>query len=313
MLKTDLITTLQWNTLRSTQPEKWKNSHWIDVFNNNLLSFSKQFNGKVSYYNGGVKTQQDCLLEYSENSPIFHHFKLSPNGYFLYNYVPNNLWKTHYIDDTILDVFNHLNVNKYNQPHHTVNLETTFILFALQSIADRIDLKKLVEIILWAEKIRIHILFKKHPFSSKNDFIDQLFLRLKSKNYVTQYAILVGADVNIDYLIDNCKAVWTFSSGVGFQALLKQKPVVVFKVKSYQADYFPVATVASTPEEAYIAPILPLIDLKRFLSWYYHTLVLDVSSNTFSDKLYSRLDRYFVQKKSIEELFTCSEYIHDIH
>jgi hypothetical protein len=304
MLTTNLITGYQWKNLRINQKEKWKNSHWFEVFNKKLLSFSDDFNGVVSYYDGSSITKKPStkLIEYSENTPIFYHFKLSPNGYFLYNYKPDPLWQAHDIDTNILSFYNK-QTNKYKQPDNKFNFQYPYILFALQSLPARTDIKKLIEVILWAEKNKTYLLFKKHPFSKPNDVFDKLFTAMRSKKLITKYAILVSYDFNIDYLISACEGLWTFSSGTGFQALLKNKPVSVFKVQSFCADYYPIARLCSSPEEAYNNKSISEDTVKRFFSWYYNKLVIDLSTKDCEEKIYNRLHDVYIKRKSIEEIF----------
>lgn len=310
MLNLNLLKTDQWKHRRLHQEDKWKNAHWLEKFNKSLDKISGDFDGSISYYDGPflnypnnkINSNTDKRLEYCENTPVFYHFKLVPNGYFLYDYNPMYLYRDHFIDDDILSCTYSFDVNKYEQPLLNIDINYPFILFPLQSLNDRNCVIKIVEIIKWAEKNETHIVFKKHPFNDKNSHVDSLFYRLQESNKITKYTTVVESDVNTDYLLEQCFAVWTFSSGVGFQSLLKEKPVSIFSKDHYYVDYAPVAKICNTPDEAF-DNTFDLTDTKRFLSWYYHTFILDISNKDFEEKLYNRLKMYFKDGKNVDELF----------
>jgi hypothetical protein len=93
--------------------------------------------------------------------------------------------------------------------------------------------------------------------------------------------------------------LWSFRSGSGLQAILKGKPVSYFH-KPY--DFHPICKYASSPQEAYEA-VYNEENVKRFLSWYYHKLTLDITAENFEDRLYQRLDNYFNKGYAINDLF----------
>jgi hypothetical protein len=305
-IATNLISKSNWILSRELNNIETNNSYLIDYFNNAVQTLIPKYNGVLVYYKY-VKNKihmSNDLLEYSESSPFARLFKISPNGYYLYNYLPNNLWNRQDIDNHILEKYL-IHTNKYSQPTSLYNIQhKDYILFCLQSNASYLphsfNLKGLFDIVKWANSNNKVVYFKIHPFTAADSHIFKIWQKLIDNGYINNQTVLVDKTYNLDHLIDNCKAVWTFSSGAGFQAILKNKPVAHF----YQhTDYAPIATFANTPEEAYSAVRVSESDKLRYLSWYYHKLTIDVTNSNFIDRLDERFSQVFKKGMSIEEIF----------
>jgi len=295
----DIIITKEWSEIRKTQKEKYQNIQHLEKFNKCLLDLKNDFDGEVKYfYNTNNKVTN--TLYYAENTPVFYLFKLSPNGYFIDKDDPFNLWKKSEIDNDIIDKFRSLTTNKYKQPSKSMRMNHSYILFALQSIYEtRFNTKIFYDCVKWAVKNEKDIVFKLHPFHSNDGSIQMAINNVKDYPKVQKYVKFVGQEYNFDDLLDGCEMLWTFSSGAGLQAILKEKPVSYF-MKPF--DYYPMCKYARTPEEAYDNKY-DLDTVKKFLSWYYNKLTLDVTSSNFEDKLYERLDNYFNKKMTIHDLY----------
>jgi hypothetical protein len=309
------MSTEKWKNIRSDKPmEKWKNAHYFDKFNAVINKYASEFDGSIKYYpSPGIRIDsktnpKNRLLEYSENSPMFNLFKLSPNGYYIYNYNQLDLWKKHDIDHNIIEFLNDKNTNKYNQNNKIYEFDEEFILFPLQSLYVRFDANIFIRCVIWAEKNKKYIIFKKHPFSVADDHIDKVWKHLQQKGIIKQYAKLITHEYNLDKLIDAAKMVWCFSSGAGTQALLKRKPLSFFswdikgRVRPF-VDYAPIAHLSNGPEDAYSNKNINEEDLKRYFSWYYHKLVIDLDNNDYEQKIYNRMYDFYVKDKTIEEIF----------
>jgi hypothetical protein len=309
MLKTNLITSSQWKEARKDQPLKWKHARHFDKFNKSILKFASEFDGELNYYTHPEPTLETKMkMEYSENSPIFHFFKIVPYGFYLYNYDKIDMWKKIDIDSNILEKYNRYSTNKYDQKSKLFEFEKDYILFPLQSLWVRFDITMFIKCIKWAEQNKKYIIFKKHPFSKDGDHIDQIWKHLLSKKIITKYAILLSHDYNLDNLIDHCKMVWCFSSGSGMQALLKHKPVSFFQWdepgrKRPCVDYAPIAKFCTSPEAAYNNIGMPDEEVKRFFSWYYHKLIIDLEDAGYEKKLYNRLNNYYKHERCIDDIF----------
>lgn len=306
MITGQLVTGKTWSSNRI--PIKHQNAHWFDKFNKTLVKFVKNFDGNIVYNDFEASSNlalSHDTLQYQEGSPFFYFFKLSPAGYFINNYYPQNLWENYSIDDNILDFLISKDANKYKQPENIADIDYPFILFALQNnIIVENYYKTIEEVVLWAKETKTHVIFKKHPFSYKMDANDRYFLELEFRNKTSEFVKVVDQSVNTEFLIRKSKAVWTLNSAVGFSALLHQKPVsMLTNGKKIETDYASLAKICSTPEEAFDNQPQKIETLKRFFSWYYHTLILDLSHEKFEENLHNRLKLCFEDKKNVNELF----------
>jgi hypothetical protein len=302
----DMFTEELWIQARKQDNLQVVNSHLISTFNNAFKLLQHKYNGVLKYYKSTkqFKLNSHDILEYSETTPFARMFKVSPKGYFLYNYEPYDLWKRHSIDNNIISKYTY-ETNKYTQPDKTFTIQhQDYILFCLQANATYLphsfNVRGLFDIVKWSKEHSKPVYFKLHPHTKPDSHIYKLWQKLKDNGYITDITVLIDSSYNLDHLIDNSLAVWTFSSGAGFQAILKNKPVSHF----YQeTDYATIANFVSTPEQAFLSKQTNEEDKLRYLSWYYHKLTMDVTSNTFVDRLDERFYQVFEKRLKIDQIF----------
>ena len=302
----NLISVDDWISCREPYKLDTSNAELIKLFNSGIYSLASRYTGVLCYYKY-VKSKphnSSSILEYSESSPFARLFKVSPNGYYLYNYENIDLWKKAQVDTDILSKYLY-HTNKYKQPAtlYEPNI-SDYILFTLQANATfakhSFNIRGLFDIVKWANNNKQHILFKLHPFTPENSHIHNTWRILQEHGYITQYTVLIGKEYNLDSLIDGSKAVWTFSSGSGFQAILKGKPVAHF---FKDTDYQPIATFATSPEEASSSKVCDTDKLYQYLSWYYHKLTIDVTADNFIDRLDRRFHDVYKKGKTLDQIF----------
>lgn len=280
-----------WCRARITQPEKLKNAKYLKQFISNAADIAPSITGNLLYYS---KTSYGKYISYGEGTPVFYFFKVVPDSYYITYFEPDNLYKNHSIDKNIISVLKSHNLTKYNITANADFNYNNYILVPLQRHDEQINFIK--DISTWANSNKTLVIFKIHPLSMSTTSIDSL-----STEYSNKYAIFVE-NVDIDLLIDRCIAVWTFNSGIGFNALLAFKPVCYF-LKDYDHTYGPVAKFCSSIDEAAESYTPDCEDVMRYFSWYYNTFIIDVSKYTAKDKLLKRLTNYFHYNYSIKELF----------
>ncbi len=153
----------------------------------------------------------------------------------------------------------------------------------------------------FAKENKVHILFKLHPFTNyRTRFLQDLII-FKGDNLLSPYSHIVSHKYNTNHLITNAQQVWTFSSGVALEAVIKHKKVVSFYSSN---DFDAVVNIAYSPEEAFYSNKINTEDSLRFLTWYYYKLCIDLFSNTFDYNLYDRCDKFFNKKLSLKQIFT---------
>lgn len=119
----------------------------------------------------------------------------------------------------------------------------------------------------WASENKVRVLIKKHPYDMSAGYLSNLDLSDGG-----QYVQIVE-DGNVHDYMNNAKAIFTANSGVGFEALLYNKPVInfadaIYDVVTFKADIekddlssvyeTALGTDSKTLDERY----------KRFISWY---------------------------------------------
>ncbi len=306
VLATNLISTEEWIKHRELHGVETKNASLIHSMNEAIESLRSKYTGAVVYYKH-VKTNPHnsrSIIEYTESSPFARMFKVSPSGYYIYNFEQNDLWKRHSIDEQILNRFS-TDTNKYTQPESLYEIQhEDYVLFCLQANASRLNhpfnIRGMYDILKWSKDTKTPVYFKMHPHMNEDSHLIKMWSKLDQHGLVTDLTRMVDKSYQLDHLIDNSKAVWTFSSGAGFQAILKNKPVAHFYENT---DYSAISLYAKTPEEAITAKPVSDEDKLRFLSWYYHKLTLDVTALNFLERLDERFDQVFNHELPINEIF----------
>lgn len=289
-----------WKTIRNHQQEKINGYKWIEKFEFELqnITHNIDISTTIGYYTDS--TYSSYLIEYCENTPIEYFFKMSPNLYFLNKFSPK-LWHKNDIDTNIRSKF--INANKYALRDEVYQFDKPYILFALQSInftSNTMSKRLLIELVHWAETNSKYILFKLHPFTTPDSKILLYWNMLKEAGVIKKYAVLVDSKYNTDELINNAEAVWTYSSGVGLNAVVQDKIVVAFTDKLDYADLY---TICKGPNEAILAKNKSKLDIDRFLSWYYNKLIIDVSRDDLNEQIYNRIQTCIDNNYNVERIF----------
>lgn len=306
VLSTNIISVEDWILYREPHKVETKNSELIAAVNDAITLLKDKYVGSIVYYKYVKANPHNSrsIIEYSESSPFARMFKFSPSGYYLYNFKQNDLWKRHRIDEGIEQYFSG-DTNKYTQTTNLYEIEhDNYVLFCLQAnvstLNHQFNIRGMFDILKWSKETKTPVYFKEHPYMNSDSHILKMWDKLKDAGYVTDITKMISKDYQLDHLIDNSAAVWSFSSGTGFQAILKNKPVVHFYEET---DYSAIAHYAKTPEEAILAKSASHDDKLRFLSWYYHKLTIDVTATTFLERLDERFDQVFNHELSIDEIF----------
>jgi hypothetical protein len=290
----------RWKTLRDHQQEKFNGYKWIERFESELQSVSNDLrvSTTIGYYTNSA--YNNYLIEYTENTPIPYFFKMSPNRYFLDKFNPK-LWNRHDVDTNIISKF--VNANKYALRNKVYQFDKPYILFALQSVnftSHSMSKKLFIELVHWAETNKKYILFKLHPFTTSDSKILLYWDMLKEAGVISKYAVLVDSEYNTDELISNAEAVWTYSSGVGLNAVVQDKIVVAF---THQVDYADLYTICQNPNEAILAKHKSKFHIDRFLSWYYNKLIIDVSREDLNKQISDRIQSCVENSYDLERIF----------
>lgn len=284
---THTISYYDWCLARHNQQEKWINVPYLKKFNEALLSISKDYDGSIVYYYN--TSSADRYMSYGEGTPAFYLFKLVPKDYLVRDFNHNNYWKRVDPDTSIINYLLNTNMNKYKQSNIKLDFSFDYILFVLQQIKPSLTL--INSVAEWAYKNKNHVIFKAHPMEKDINLVPS-----------NPYVHLVK-EANTDYLVQNARAVWSRESGVGFYALLHDKPTAYFE-NTLDYNYGPIAKFSKTPEDAANNPHVPYKDIVRYFTWYYNKIAIDVTSNNFKEVLADRLYKYFILKQNNDKLLT---------
>lgn len=222
----------------------------LKVVHGPLWSFSPQL---VEKYNPDIvfvphKTSAQfpvkCEARYYMQMVFPHLFSVDPKGWSgsAADY-PLDIWK----GDPDSDVFEQYqkriaaNVSKFGQPNQQsdgFDLPGTFIFFPFQIPHDEsirlhsdYSIEKVFESLCqWAEKSGVPVIAKGHPVNPDS---------MRPLNDIARrYNVRVLNNVSVHDLLQKCSWVYTVNSGVGFEALLHEKPVVVFGECEYDSAVY---------------------------------------------------------------------------
>jgi len=137
----------------------------------------------------------------------------------------------------------------------------------------------------WANQSKVHMVFKLHPANHAST---------KPLQEVAKGPYIHWANASIHDLIEHCTAVYTMNSGVGHEAILHGKPIVMFG----RAEYDRVAIRASLEdlEGAYARmkswnKKMKLDDYRRFYHWFTRDFAIDLQDEDHLDASFCRLVR----------------------
>ncbi|MEX0830740.1 MAG: hypothetical protein WD032_10910 [Nitrospirales bacterium] len=154
---------------------------------------------------------------------------------------------------------------------------------SIQYFSDFSEEKIVLGILDWSSRAGVPVVFKPHPVNKKS--MDPFFELVKEKNAFWSTA-------NVQSLIEYSTGVFTINSGVGFEALLQLKPVVLFGRAEYDCVCFR-ASLESIPEawkychEATPKNLLPRYQV--FFDWFLSNYAFDLSQPKFSQPRFNAL------------------------
>lgn len=291
---THAISTKKFIEGRNRHGIKLLNVPQYNKFNNALSSLSKSFSGVVCHRDNHFALPH---LQYEEGNPNFNLYKASPNGWFVSDFSQqNDLWRSHKVNDGSVEKLLSMSNHKYALSSGVADVPDRFILVPLQRAIDDLWFAKMVA--SWAKVSGVDIVFKEHPCSSERYTFEQIQLIYAKAGAANQHCHFVDMSSDTSQLIDQCEAVWTLTSGVGFTALAMGKPVAAFA----DNDYSCLGNRVSTADEACAVKAPKTSDLYRFLSWYYN-FCIDIDDDCFIDKLEDRMHRVFNLEQTQLEIF----------
>lgn len=138
------------------------------------------------------------------------------------------------------------NVSKYHQKEKAFYCDGDYVFVALQVLTDLVadiaffdGMQMLKTIAEYYKNTSTTVVVKRHPYCNS------LSMQLLIEELLNEGAIIVS-DASIHSIIENAKAVFVVNSGVGFEALMHLKPVIVCG----QCDYaYAVSNQVETPKE----------------------------------------------------------------
>jgi len=278
--------------------KKVPQSIWFDRFHDLIKPYLQKYNPSLSYY----ANPESFDLYFSESTPIFHFFKISPKRYYINNFQLKNFYKFTDIDEAALEqVYGNSKSDKWiiQKPPISFSYNFPYVLYAMGQFTWEIEtIKKMKE---WTEKNKVHIVLKPHPtiWNDQPDLLVQnnnWYSVFKRKGWINEYIHLAKSDNIHDLIADpNCIQFWTNHSGTALNAILANKPTSFFLIKD-GVDYYEISNKCKYHDfdSAYENALLnDKDDLYKWISWYYNYLVLDLKNKNASEILDQRLYRYY--------------------
>ena len=301
---TNLVDTATWESRRSHHPFKLENTHHLKKFNGLVKDLSSKYEGVVAYFEN-TKNLRGRFMTYAEGTPIFPLFKFTPQTYFVDTYEPSHFWKEAAIDDNIIDRLKTYRQFKYDLPYQEFNYEPNYRLYVCNSIID-LDKSAIVKSAVWAHTNKKRVVIRlgtiRDVADTENKYemlIEQIYNSGVSKDF-----FIVDTHSHIDDLVNNCKMMWTANSGVGIAALLKGKPVSYFR-KNPDYSYGPIAQFTHSADEAFDEDFRIDYDtVRRYFTWYYKKICVDLNRDDAIDMIDEKLFRYFNKNQTLSEMMT---------
>lgn len=274
----------QWLETRKGNPFKVSKAKYLKEFEDYLSTLDINALHLEQYY----LDQSFTGWVYTEGNPVFHYFQISkkaellPHQKFGINRTGtvNNFsysWKNYPIDNNIRSCYS--NLHKFGQVNKNVDLDLPDIydLFALQCPSST-DIRETLDAIAYANTHKRYVLFSVHPTGPDN--VLNWWKYLDACGHLSEYTVLVfGTDTNS--LIDNADFVFSASSSITFNALLKDKKTATYR----NTPYSEVVPVIQHYSEIDSLSKTSIEDVDRFLSWFYHTQVVDLTNSDWKHKL----------------------------
>lgn len=249
---------------RRVHKDKHRFAPWIAKFNRIVSKLD--YPTSVGYRDQGEFT-------YLVGCPAFTLFKLTYKGFFIDRGFNTQEWRDCSDSPDGLDSLLKHNLHKWqHQPLTVCPLPEDFIFFPIQMMSGQLRL--IVSVLQWAKKNKRHVVFKGHPYTDDDRPEQDIWDILERKGMLSEYTTLV-TDVNADYLVEKCSALWSQHSGLGLIGVLKDKPVAYF-LREEDYCYHPLATFCATPEDAEKATPADPVDIRRYFNWYYENVGIDL-------------------------------------
>ena len=247
--------------------------------------------------NTNVGYLQNTLI-YSEGSPIFHHFNISPGGELLHKAGRGfasgvgclnrfrNLWKWHDIDSNILDQYKddkkwQIDLDSVTEEELTFVKKGEFDLFPLQFF-DSCDMPETFDAIKCVFRTGKPTIFALHPVTHADiEKYGKIWDQFIEAQIVPDGAFLIhGRDTNS--FIPYADKVYSANSAVSFSAMIAGKPTATYRATPW-SEVLPV--IDSAMHDVKDLKPVPEDDMKRFLSWYYNKFTIDLHSSDWKSKL----------------------------
>ena len=178
------------------------------------------------------------------------------------------------------------NLSKYIQPEiKDIELPKNFVFIPLQIFTESVMEKSYFEPMFWFKNVvkilsekNINIVIKRHPRCT----IKEVELELESIKNQKNITIYNGS---INKAINECMAIYTINSGVGFESLFHLKPVVTFGEVDYQSATFNIKDFKDL--ENNLIPVLSeekIEYIKQFLSYYMRKKNININSKKNIEK-----------------------------
>jgi len=291
----------EWVRIRKDSNPKIEKAKYLKEFEDALSELDFKLPPKhIDLINNSNLNYVQNTLIYSEGSPAFHHFNISPGAELIHKagrgFGPGigclnrfrNLWKWHDIDSNILDQYKNdkkwdtdLEDVKAKELNEFTSNGNEFDLFPMQFF-DSVDMPETSDALRCALKKNRTTLFVLHPTTHEdNEKFAKIWDHLTELLIVPPSAKLVyGRDTNS--IIKHSRVVYSANSAVSFNAMLEGKPAATYRITPW-SEVLPLIDSAMHDLEK-IKPV-PEEDLKRFLSWYYNKFTLDLHSSDWKTKL----------------------------
>ena len=227
---------------------------------------------------------------YTEGTPNFHHFICSKGAAYapisgmgwagnIGAYNPFEYrYKNYDIDRDVLAIYKDTTNSKFDIERKEPDLSClpdTFDLFAAQQPMS-VDRNHTQDALKYAKNKKRHVVFSNHPSSNDSHNWDVF----KKSGLTSEYTHFV-TDVDTNALVKRSSRIFSACSGVNFLGLLNRKPTVSYR----NLPWSEVSPVIKNATDEFTDWIPEEEDLLRFLSWYYHDLCIDISSDKWRDKL----------------------------
>lgn len=299
------------NSLPEARLYKVKRAHYVKQFETALIE--AECDKSIVHIDNVDRLNKNSysnILTYSEGTPNFHHFILTLGG--MYSPISgwgwdgkNNkgtgvynpffrLYKNCDVDSNIINFYKGLTNSKFeaNKDLPSINLSNypdKFDVFALQW-PTWIDKHQTIDAFRYAKERKKYVLFCTHPTSNggNDKSIDEEWKVFKKLGVDSPYAIKVKNTDTLS-LIPHCQRVFSSCSAVNFLGLLYNKPTASYRNMLW-SEVSPVISNASLEFDNLEA--FPEEEVKRFLTWMYYKLSIDLHDKNYKEKIFDRLYKY---------------------